>query len=63
MAWFYEIRGSDSTVLKRDGGFATKEAAKITALADAKRMKNPPEPVKRTIGKVLVGQNTQKPTR
>ena len=33
MAWFYEIRGSDNAVLKRDGGFATQDGAKI---ADAK---------------------------
>jgi len=29
MAWFYEIRSSNNAVLKRDGGFATQDAAKI----------------------------------
>jgi hypothetical protein len=28
MAWFYEIRSSNNAVLKRDGGFATQDAAK-----------------------------------
>src|SRR6202035_4577847 len=28
MAWFYEIRSSINTLLKRDGGFPTQEAAK-----------------------------------
>ena len=29
MAYFYEIRSSNDTVLKRDGGFAIQDAAKI----------------------------------
>ena len=28
MAFFYEIRSADNTVLKRDGGFDTRDAAK-----------------------------------
>jgi hypothetical protein len=28
MAFFYEIRSSNNAVLKRDGGFATQDAAK-----------------------------------
>jgi hypothetical protein len=40
MAWFYEIRDSDNGVMKRDGGFSTQNAAKIAALADAKKMKS-----------------------
>jgi hypothetical protein len=28
MAWFYEIRSSNNAALKRDGGFATQDAAK-----------------------------------
>jgi hypothetical protein len=28
MAYFYEIRSADNTVLKRDGGYATQDAAK-----------------------------------
>jgi hypothetical protein len=34
MAWFDEIRSSNNAVLKRDGGFATQDAAKI-ARADS----------------------------
>jgi hypothetical protein len=29
VAWFYEIRSSNNTVLKRDGGFFTQDVAKI----------------------------------
>jgi hypothetical protein len=63
MAWFYEIRTSDNSVLKRDGGFASQDAAKIAALTDAKKLKTSPEAGRVKVGKVLVGQNTQKPTR
>jgi hypothetical protein len=31
MAWFYEIRSSNSALLKRDGGFAAQDAAKFVA--------------------------------
>jgi hypothetical protein len=37
MAWFYEIRNSNNTLLKRDGGFATQDAAKCAVRADAKK--------------------------
>ena len=40
MSFFYEIRSADNTVLKRDGGFATQDAAKIAGREDAKKMKN-----------------------
>jgi hypothetical protein len=40
MAWFYEIRSSTNAVLRRDGGFATQDAAKIAGREDAKKMKN-----------------------
>jgi hypothetical protein len=40
MAWFYEIRSSNNAVLKRDGGSATQDAAKIAGRADAKKIKN-----------------------
>jgi hypothetical protein len=59
MSWFYEIRNSNNAVLKRDGGFATQDAAKIAARADAKRMKATRQPVER----ILVGQNAEKPTK
>ncbi len=29
LAYFYEIRSSNNTVLKRDGGFASQDAAKM----------------------------------
>jgi hypothetical protein len=37
-AWFYEIRSSSKAVLKRDGGFATQDAAKIAGRARAKEL-------------------------
>jgi hypothetical protein len=40
MPWFYEIRGSNNTLLKRDGGFPAQDAAKIARRADAKKIKN-----------------------
>jgi hypothetical protein len=63
MPWFYEIRSSDNGVLKRGGGFPTQDSAKIAARADAKKMKASPEPGKPKVGTILVGQNTEKPTR
>jgi hypothetical protein len=39
MAWFYEIRGSNNIRLKREGGFATQDAAKIAGRVDAKKIK------------------------
>jgi hypothetical protein len=61
MSYFYEIRSSDNTVLKRDGGFPDREAATEAARADAKRLKAVPKPP--TVGRILVGQNTAPPTR
>ncbi len=34
MSFFYEIRSADNALLKRDGGFATQDAAK-TARVDS----------------------------
>jgi hypothetical protein len=59
MAWFYEIRSTNNAVLKRDGGFATQDAATTAGRADAKKMKNSRQPVAR----IIVGQNMEKPTR
>jgi hypothetical protein len=36
MAFFYEIRSADNTLLKRDGGFATQDTAKTAEREDAK---------------------------
>ena len=83
MAWFYEIRSSNNAVLKRDGGFASQDAAKMATRLpdgqgrdDAMKMKNsrqvsgqalqPDRPAtagKPEVGRILVGQNAEKPTR
>ena len=63
MSWFYEIRSADNTVLKRDGGFASQDAAKMAAREDAKKMKNTSKPNRLDVGQILVGQNAEKATR
>jgi hypothetical protein len=63
MAWFYEIRSADNAVLKRDGGFATRDSAKTAGRDDAKRMKNSRQPDRPHVGTILVGQNAETPTR
>jgi hypothetical protein len=40
MAWFYEIRSSNSARLRRDVGFPTHDAAKTAGREDAKKMKS-----------------------
>ena len=62
-AWFYEIRDSHNAVLKRDGGFANQDAAKIAARANAKNMNSSSKPDRQDVGRILVGQNMEKPTR
>jgi hypothetical protein len=54
MSFFYEIRSGDNTVLKRDGGFASQDAAKMAAREDAKRMKNSRQPVRPDVGRIMV---------
>ncbi len=76
MAYFYEIRSADNAVLKRGGGFASQDAAKMAGREDAKRMKNSRlrlkggdfggqarQPDRPDVERILVGQNTEKPTR
>jgi hypothetical protein len=63
MAWFYEIRGSNNTLLKRDGGFATQDAAKIAGRADAKKIKTYSQQGGPSVGTLLVGHNAEKPAR
>jgi hypothetical protein len=63
MAWFYEIRDSNNLTLKRDGGYATQDAAKTAGRADAKKIRNAHQPGRTDVGTILVGQNAQKPTR
>ena len=62
MSYFYEIRSSDNVVLKRDGGFASQDAAKMAAREDAKKMRNMRQD-RSEVGRILVGQNAEEPTR
>jgi hypothetical protein len=63
VAWFYEIRSSNNAVLKRDGGFASQDAAKMAAREDAKKMKNAHQPNSPEVDCILVGQNKEKAAR
>jgi hypothetical protein len=63
LAFFYEIRSSNNAVLKRDGGFATQDAAKNAGREDAKKMKNLRQPNRPDVGRIMVGQNAEKATR
>jgi hypothetical protein len=63
MAYFYEIRSSDDRILKRTGGFADPEAAKSAARADARKMKESPQPDKPSVARILLGRDLEMPTR
>jgi hypothetical protein len=63
MSYFYEIRSSNNTLLKRGGGFPTQDAAKIAGREDARKMKNMRQPDRPDVGRILVGQNVEKATR
>ena len=63
MAFFCEVRSADNAVLKRDGGFATQDAAKTAGREDAKKMKNSRQSDRPDVGRILVGQNAEKATR
>ena len=63
MSFFYEIRSADNTLLKRDGVFASQDAAKMAAREDAKKMKNSRQPNRPDVGRIMVGQNTEMPIR
>jgi hypothetical protein len=63
VAFLYEIRSSNNTLLKRDGGSATQEAAKIAGCADAKKIRDTHQPGAPDVGTILVGRNAEKPTR
>jgi hypothetical protein len=63
MAFFYEIRSADNTLIKRDGGYPTQDAAKIAGREDAKKIKNSRQPNRPDVGRVLVGQNVEQATR
>jgi hypothetical protein len=60
LSYFYEIRSTTESVLKRDGGYPDREAATVAAREDAKRLKAVPKPP--TVGRILVGQNTERAT-
>jgi O-acetyl-ADP-ribose deacetylase (regulator of RNase III) len=63
MAWFYEIRNSNNAVLKRDGGFASQDAAKMAAREDAKKMKISRQPDPQNVGRIVVGQYPEMASR
>jgi hypothetical protein len=63
MAWFYEIRKLNNTLLKRESGFSTQEAAKFAVRADVKNIKKSHQLGMSHIGTMLVGQNAETPTR
>jgi hypothetical protein len=63
VAWFYEIRSSNNAVPRRDGGFATQDAAKTAGREDAKKMRNMRQPGSPDVGNILVRQNQEKATR
>ena len=63
MAWFYEIRSSNNAVLKRDGGFATQDAAKIAGCENAKKMKSSRQPDRPDVERIMVGRNAEQATR
>ena len=63
MAWFYEIRKLNNTVLKRESGFSTQEAAKFAVRADVKNIKKSQQLGMSHIGTMLVGRNAETPTR
>jgi hypothetical protein len=63
MAFFYEIRSTTDTVLKRSGGFDSQDAAKMAAREDTKKMKNSRQPDRQDVGRIMVGRDAVKPTR
>jgi hypothetical protein len=48
-------------VLKRDGGFASQDAAKLAAREDAKKMKSSRQPDRPDVGRILEGQSAKSP--
>jgi hypothetical protein len=63
MSYFYEIRSTSDTVLKRDGGFPDRETATAAAREDARRLKNAPASERVSVGKILVGQSVEQVAR
>ena len=63
MSFFYEIRSADNALLKRDDGFGSQDTAKMAARDNAKKMKNLRKPGTPHVGRIMVGQNAEKPRR
>ena len=63
MPYFYEIRSTTDTVLKRTGGFPDREAAAMAAREDARKMKLSRHLGVAVVGKILAGQNAEQPNR
>jgi hypothetical protein len=63
MSLIKEIRSSNNSLLKRDGGFHTQEAAKVAGREDAKKLRNMRHPDRPDVGRIMVGQNADKTTR
>jgi hypothetical protein len=63
MSFYYEIRSTTETVLKRTGGFASQDSAKMAVREDAKKMKNTSKSNRLDVGRILVGQNKEEATR
>lgn len=63
MSFFYEVRATDNALLKRDGGFATQDAAKIAGREQAKKMRSMRGPDTPIVGRILVGHNRENATR
>jgi hypothetical protein len=58
MSYFYDVRSADNTLLKRDGGFASQDTAKMAAREDAKRMKAAPRSERQDVGRVVLPTKT-----
>jgi hypothetical protein len=63
LSFFYEIRSSDNTVLKRTSGFPDREAATVAAREDAKKLKLSKHLGVPMVGKILVGRSVEQATR
>jgi hypothetical protein len=59
VSFFYEIRSSNNTLLKRDGSFANEDAAKETARADAKKMKSVPNLIRSEVADGMLASSAR----
>ena len=55
----HEVRNPNKAVLKRTGGFASQDAAKLAAYEDAKKMRDMRQD-RPDVGRIMVGQNAEK---